>query len=250
MFDYIIGIHSIEEKLKNPVKGSILCVQRTKESRFKNLIKQAKFNGVMVKKMTDNSFLQLPFANESKGCIYKTITSKDSNGKEKEKYNSVSEFCKNLEDNKNYTVLVLDGITDVHNLGAILRSSDQFNVDLVILPNRRSASVDSTAIRISSGAALYLDIVDVVNLKRELDILKEHGFWVYGADMNGKNIDKVDFAQRSVIIMGNEHKGLSKTIRENTDHMVSIPTNGHIDSLNVSVACAIILYQRYINFNK
>ncbi len=244
MFNYIIGIHSIEEKLKDNAKGSILYVQKTKENRFRSLIKIAKFNSIMVKKISDNDFFKLPYAEESKGCIYKTIGNGDS--EKSVKYKTVSEFCNNLEKDKKYTVLVLDGITDVHNLGAILRSSDQFKVDLVIIPNRRSANVDSTAIRISSGAALYLNIVNVVNLKRELEVLKDNGFWVYGADMDGENLPEVEFAQKSVIIMGNEHKGISRTVRDNVDHMVSIPTDGHIDSLNVSVACAIILYQRYI----
>lgn len=246
MIDYIIGTHSIEEKLKNPVKGSILCVQRTKEKRFKELIQKAKINGVMVKKMSDTSFEALPYALESKGCIYKTMGFGTKDGVETKKYDNVAQFCKNLEDDKSYTVLVLDGVTDVHNLGAILRSCDQFNVDLVVIPQRRSASVDSTAIRISSGAALYLSVANVVNLNRELEILKDNGFWIYGADMKGESLPKTSFAKRSVIVMGSEGKGLSKIVRDNVDHMVSIPTNGHIDSLNVSVACAIILYQRHV----
>ncbi len=99
------------------------------------------------------------------------------------KSTTVKEFVKGLSDDQGALVLILDGITDPQNLGAILRSADQFSVDLVIMPDRRSAQANETVNRISSGAAQYVPMSVVTNLVREMEILQEHGFWVYGADM-------------------------------------------------------------------
>jgi 23S rRNA (guanosine2251-2'-O)-methyltransferase len=140
-------------------------------------------------------------------------------------------------------VLILDGITDPHNLGAILRSCDQFAVDMVIIPERRSVQANETVIKISSGAAQYVPLAPVININREIDLLKDNGFWVYGADMNGDSSYETKYANRTVIIMGNEGSGISRLSREKCDFISSIPMTGHIDSLNVSVAAGILLYE-------
>jgi 23S rRNA (guanosine2251-2'-O)-methyltransferase len=156
---------------------------------------------------------------------------------------NVKEYLEKLKDGEGGLVLILDGITDPHNLGAILRSCDQFNVDLVIIPERRSVQANETVIKISSGAAQYVPIAPVVNINREIDLLKKNDFWIYAADMNGTSSYETKFAPRSVVIMGSEGKGISRLAREKCDYVVSIPMNGHIDSLNVSVAAGILLYE-------
>jgi 23S rRNA (guanosine2251-2'-O)-methyltransferase len=140
-------------------------------------------------------------------------------------------------------VLVLDEITDPQNLGAILRSCDQFSVSLVVIPERRSVQVNETVVKVSSGAAQYVPVSVVTNINRELEYLKANGFWVYGADMGGKVTYKTVFPKKTVLVMGNEGKGLSQLTQKLCDMLVSIPMTGHIDSLNVSVAAGILLYE-------
>ncbi|MBR5669263.1 MAG: 23S rRNA (guanosine(2251)-2'-O)-methyltransferase RlmB, partial [Spirochaetales bacterium] len=156
---------------------------------------------------------------------------------------SVQDFCKSLKEDQGALVLALDEITDPHNLGAILRSADQFSAALIIVPERRSASANETVIRISSGAAQYITMATVPNLARELDVLKDYGFWVYGADMNGDSSYNMKFPKRTVIVMGSEGSGMRSLVRAKCDHIVSIPMSGHIDSLNVSVAAGILMYE-------
>ena len=156
---------------------------------------------------------------------------------------SVSEFCAKLREGQGALVIILDGITDPHNLGAILRSADQFSADLVLIPERRSVQANETVVKVSSGAAQYVPLAVVTNLTREIKTLQEHGFWVYGADMAGDGSYDASFSDRTAIVMGSEGSGISSLVRKNCDHIISIPMHGHIDSLNVSVAAGILMYE-------
>ena len=149
------------------------------------------------------------------------------------------------------TVLVLDSVTDPHNVGAIIRSCDQFGTSLVILPQARSANDiahNEVIARSSAGAAAWVPVSIVPNAVRAVQRLKDAGFWVYGADAGGVPLGSVDFARRTVIVMGSEGKGISPLLAKQCDAVVSIPTCGKIDSLNVSVAAGILLYERYRRF--
>lgn len=143
----------------------------------------------------------------------------------------------------NAVVLVLDGITDPHNLGAVLRSADQFAVDLVVVPERRSASLGDTVARTSAGADQWVRVSVVPNLRRALEELKRHEFWVYGAAANGRPAHDIDLSGRVAVVLGREGEGLHRLVRESCDELIAIPTTGHIDSLNVSVAAGILLYE-------
>lgn len=144
---------------------------------------------------------------------------------------------------KEALVLILDSITDPHNVGAIIRSADQFGVDLVILPDHRGASESEVIGRTSAGAASWVPTVRVPNLVRATEQLKEGGFWVYGADANGTNAAQLSIPEKSVLILGSEGSGISRLLKESCDAIVSIPTQGKLDSLNVSVAAGILLYE-------
>ena len=142
-------------------------------------------------------------------------------------------------------VLVLDSITDPHNVGAILRSSDQFGVSLVVMPARHSANdfQDNEIIaRSSAGASAYVPVAVVNNLVRAVQKLKDAGFWIYGADAGGTNVDEFNLSGKTCRIMGSEGSGISRLLREQCDSIVSIPTCGKIDSLNVSVAAGVLLF--------
>jgi 23S rRNA (guanosine2251-2'-O)-methyltransferase len=142
-------------------------------------------------------------------------------------------------------VLALDGVTDPHNFGAILRSAAAAGVDGVVFPERRSAQVNETVLRASAGTAGRVPLVRVVNLGRALETLKEAGAWVYGLAAGQGSADYLDepFAQATVLVLGAEGEGLHQKIRERCDALLSIPMPGAIDSLNVSNAAAIMLFR-------
>lgn len=245
MGEKIYGHHAIEEGLKIAPAGSTLFLCRGKD-RNQDIERVARFTGkVAVKKISLSEMDKMMPGVDHRGAILDLGGSRKKDGSVSKRVNttSVGTFIESLKDDEDYLVLILDGITDPHNLGAILRSCDQFSVDLVIIPERRSVQANETVIKISSGAAQYVPLAPVININREIDILKNNGFWVYGADMNGDTSYTTKFANRTVIIMGNEGSGISRLSREKCDFITSIPMTGHIDSLNVSVAAGILLYE-------
>ena len=140
-------------------------------------------------------------------------------------------------------VAVLDEITDPHNYGAIIRSCDQFGVDLVITRNRRIAKHADTVSKTSAGASSWVPQAETANLYRAIEDLKEAGFWIYGADMDGDSAHEKDLRGRTAIILGGEGTGLSRLLKESCDAIISIPSLGRIDSLNVSVAAGVFFYE-------
>ena len=153
-----------------------------------------------------------------------------------------SDYLKKMEGSRNI-LLLLDGVMDPHNLGAILRSCDQFCVDAVIIPSRKSAGSTETVSKVSSGAAVHVPLWVVPNLVRIINQIKETGFWVFGADMKGDRADGADLSGRTALVLGSEGRGLHRLVQENCDGLVWIPAAGHVDSFNVSVAAGILLYE-------
>ena len=144
------------------------------------------------------------------------------------------------------TVVILDSITDPHNVGAIIRSCDQFGAALVVIPEHNSASDiagNEVIGRTSAGASAWVPVAIVNNLVRAAEQLKQAGFWIYGADAGGQNCRTIDFPSKSVLIMGSEGTGIAQLLEKQCDTIVSIPTCGKIDSLNVSVAAGVLLYE-------
>lgn len=241
MGEKITGTHAIEEALKNASMGSTLYLLRG-DRRNAPLEKLALQTGkTAIKKLSQLEFDKVAKGAENRGAVFDTGRRvKDS------RVNpdiSVEDFCASLKNGEGALVLCLDSITDPHNLGAILRSADQFSVALVIVPKNNSVHATEVVHRVSSGAASYVRMSTVTNLSRALDTLKDNGFWVYGADMAGEESYSAEFSQRSVIVMGSEGSGMRSLVRAKCDKIVSIPMSGHIDSLNVSVAAGILMYE-------
>ncbi len=141
-------------------------------------------------------------------------------------------------------VIVLDGVEDPHNLGSVIRSADCAGAHGVIIGKRRSASVTAAAVKASAGATEYMKIARVVNISAALQQLKAAGLWIAGADMSGENMRSAAMKGPLAIVIGNEGEGLSKLVRETCDFLVSIPMQGHIDSLNAGVAAAILMFEK------
>jgi 23S rRNA (guanosine2251-2'-O)-methyltransferase len=140
-------------------------------------------------------------------------------------------------------VVVLDGIEDPHNLGAIVRTANAAGAGAVVIPERRAAGLTETVAKAAAGALEYTPISRVVNINRALEDLKKRGFWIYGIDERGtEDYDKVDWATPTAIVLGAEGKGLHQQVKQHCDTLVRIPMAGKIASLNVSVATGIVLF--------
>lgn len=141
-------------------------------------------------------------------------------------------------------VVVLDGVEDPHNLGAIIRTAHAAGADAVVIPERRAAGLTETVAKVAAGAIEHLPVVRVSNVRQELDRLKERGFWIYGVDERGKqDYDTIDYSAPTVFVLGGEGKGLHEHVRKQCDFVVRIPMAGAIASLNVSVAAGVVLFE-------
>lgn len=141
-------------------------------------------------------------------------------------------------------VLLLDGIEDPHNLGAIIRTAETAGVHGIIIPKRRSASVNSTVSKVSAGAITHMKVARVSNLNEAIRTLKEQGLWIIGTDGEAKtNYYEQNLTGPIGLIIGSEGFGMSKLLKENTDILVKIPMKGQITSLNASVAAGIVMYE-------
>jgi len=140
-------------------------------------------------------------------------------------------------------IVMLDHIEDPHNFGAIIRTCEAAGVDGIIIPDNRSIDVNSTVIKTSVGTTENVKIVKVTNLVNTIKKLKENGYWIFGTDMQGDDYKTLDYRGKTCIICGNEGKGMSKLVKDNCDFIASIRMNGTVNSLNASVATAIILFE-------
>lgn len=161
------------------------------------------------------------------------------------RYAEISEIIANRHEGFAHSViLILDGITDPQNLGSLIRTAHCYGVNGVIIPERRSASVNAAVVKSSAGAVLHTPVAKVVNLSDTIEYLKQRGFWIYGADpASGKEITQLDYDNHVCLVMGSEGKGIRPLIKEKCDFLISIPMRGMVGSLNVSVAAGIILHE-------
>lgn len=237
MANNITDYHGCEELLKKgDIDGVLYLSKQSKRAMI--LKKMATVKELTVKNISIDEMDKM-CSGDHRGFLLKVKKKKES---VKRLQVTFETFIENF-DKEQGLVVVLDGITDPHNYGAILRSCDQFSADLVIIPSRRTASETPVVARVSAGAVNYVDVAVVTNLNRALKQLKTAGFWIYGADMGGSSAHEIDFKDRIVVVMGSEGSGMHQKVKESCDGIVSIPTTGHVDSLNVSVAAGILMYE-------
>jgi len=161
-------------------------------------------------------------------------------------YSSLEEILHAIPEGKQPCLLMLDGLEDPHNLGAILRTCDAVGVDGVIIGKKRSVGLTPTVAKVSTGAIDHVKVAKVTNLTRTLDDLKKQGFWVVGCEVdNASDYRSVDYNMPIVLVIGSEGSGISRLVKEHCDMNVVLPMVGHVNSLNASVATAVLLYQVY-----
>jgi len=251
----ITGFHAVEERVRraeNSGKIDGLFIQYSKAGpRVKKILEEAKKAAIPATQV-DNKALDtlvqvLPqVARDHRGIVLV------AEGAATESENKV-DFDQWLaahsgEDGQRTTVIILDSITDPHNVGAIIRSCDQFGASLVVMPARRGASdfeENEIIARSSAGSSAWVPVAVVTNLVRAAQQLKEAGFWIYGADAGGQSVQDISFGAKTAVVMGSEGNGIARLLSQQCDSVVSIPTCGKIDSLNVSVAAGVLLYEIY-----
>ena len=140
-------------------------------------------------------------------------------------------------------VVMLDHIEDPHNLGAIIRTCECAGIKSIIIPKDRAAGINDTVIKVSAGAIENVKIIMVNNLVNAINDLKKKGYFIYSADMDGENFHSLDYNGKKCLVIGNEGKGVSRLVSENSDFIIRIPMKGKINSLNASVSAGILIYE-------
>ena len=141
----------------------------------------------------------------------------------------------------NALIVILDHLEDPHNFGAIIRTCEAIGVSAIIIPNDRSVNINATVVKTSAGAINNIKIIRVPNLSVAINKLKSKNYWIVGTTMDGSDYTTIDYNMKTCLIIGNEGKGMSDTIKKNCDYIVTIPMIGKINSLNASVSCAILV---------
>ncbi len=144
---------------------------------------------------------------------------------------------------KDGLIVILDHVVDPQNLGAIIRSCEAFKISGIIIPKDRSAKINETVIRASSGGVWGVKIAQETNLSQTINLLKQHDYWIIGADLNGSKPENIDFCGNIALVLGNEGFGISKSVAKKCDFFITIPMLGTVNSLNVSVATGILIYE-------
>ena len=195
----------------------------------------AKENGVVVKDADDKKLSRL-----SDGASHQGVVAEGACGE----YVTVEDILAvSQKKGTKPFIIICDEIEDPHNLGAIIRTAETSGADGVIIPKRRSASLNATVFKTSAGAASYVPVARVSNLASCIDTLKDNGVWIYGTDASGTDYSETDFTGGGALVIGSEGFGMSKLIQKKCDFMIKLPMLGKINSLNASVAAGIFMYE-------
>ena len=235
--DWIWGKHSVYEALiSERAINRIWCTAEIFSSeKFYIILKELKSKGVLIEEVSWNRLSQLTFGASHQGVALQLASSKTIS---LEKLIDISK-----KNSINPILVALDGITDPHNVGAIIRSAEAFDCKGIIIPQRRSAGLTGTVAKVAAGALEHLPVSRVVNLNRALDLLKNSGFLVIGLSGEGQlSISKFQGKSPLAVVVGSEDRGISVLTQKKCDSLLKIPLKGKTSSLNASVAAAISLF--------
>ena len=233
---YLTGFHAIEEKIKAAGSSCGPLLTAKAGPRAKELVSLAIECKVRIERTGVFELDRLAPGNRVIALAVEGSSADSVNV-------SLDECIGALGEQADALVVIMDEITDPHNYGAILRCCDQFGVDFVVSRNRRNAKHADILSKTSAGADAWIPQAETANLVRAVQQLKDAGFWIYGADMQGEPVYAKDLRGRVALVLGAEGSGISRLLRESCDGMAGIPSMGRIDSLNVSVAAGVLLYE-------
>jgi len=238
--DFVFGRHAVVEALQTPDRVNRVFIQEGTSGRdAAKVVELAREKGIQVQTVPKTKIEDLVGNAVHQGLVASIAAYE---------YADLEDVFKKAEEKgEDPFIVILDGVEDPHNLGSILRTADATGVHGIIIPKRRSASLTATVAKASTGAIEHVPVVRVTNLTQTIEQLKARGIWVFGTDMNGTDYRKWNTRGPRASVMGNEGKGVSRIVKESVDEMVTIPMVGHVQSLNASVASALMMYEVFRN---
>ncbi len=234
--DWVYGVHAVARRLQRAPRDCLeFCCLDSPNRRVSELRAKAQAAGLRLRSLARDELTQLVGSDRHQGCALLTRQADAA-------ATSFDELLASIDDDS--LILVLDGIQDPHNLGACLRSADACGVDAVILPRDRAVGVNATVRKVAAGAAESVGVIAVTNLARSLAHLQQAGVWIYGTAGDAeRSIYECDFRGPVALVMGAEAGGLRRLTREACDFLFHLPMRGQVESLNVSVATGVCLYE-------
>jgi 23S rRNA (guanosine2251-2'-O)-methyltransferase len=236
--DRFTGIHAVREALEaGSAFDRIVIAKGRQDSRIEDIVQLARERGIPVRFEDRAQLDRLANSRDHQGVVAIAAVRKAA---------ALEDVLENANRAKGQPglIILLDGVEDPHNLGAIIRTALAAGAHGVVIPERRAAGLTDTVARASAGALAHLPIAKVTNLVRAMEELKEAGYWLVGLDENAeKSYTEVDYTSPTGIVMGSEGKGLHELTRKRCDFVASLPTTGPIKSLNVSVATGVVLFE-------
>jgi 23S rRNA (guanosine2251-2'-O)-methyltransferase len=233
----LYGIHPILEALRAAERQieEIYLQHGRKGREIDDILRLAKSKRVPVNFRPREALDRLTGASQHQGAVA-VVAAKA--------YVSFEDLLAEMARKKDPLVLILDGIEDPHNLGAILRTAEAAGVDGVIIPERRAIGLTATVAKVSAGAVEYLPVVRVVNLSQTIERLKKENFWIYALDVEGeKTFLSIDYRGPLALVIGGEGRGIRPLVAAHCDGRIHIPMKGRVSSLNASVAAGVLLYE-------
>ncbi len=218
--------------------NKILVADGNKEGSIKKIIAKAKDMGVVISYVDRNKINSMSESDNHQGVIAFVAA---------HEYADLNTLLNNIEESdEDAFLIVLDEISDPHNLGSIMRTADAVGAQGIIIPKRRAVGLTPVVAKTSAGAIEYVPVCRVTNIARTIEELKSRNIWVAGADMAGEQTHfNSNFKGNIAIVMGSEGKGISRLVKEKCDFLVNIPMQGKVSSLNASVAASVIMYEVY-----
>ncbi len=234
--DLVIGRNAVKEALKAGRPADSLLIQRGDLSgSIKPIIAECKEKGIIVKEVDQKKLDFMCGHAHHQGVIMIAAA---------HEYSTVEDILRKAQEkNEAPFVIICDSLEDPHNLGAIIRTADAAGAHGVIIPERRSVSLSGIVGKTSAGALEYVPVARVKNITATIKELKEKGLWVYCADMDGTPYRQADLSGSIALVVGGEGAGVSRLVKENCDGVLSIPMKGNVNSLNASVAAAVLIFE-------
>ncbi len=231
--ELIYGKNAVTEALKAEKNVDTVFIQKN-AGGMEKIIALAKKQGIVIKDISDEKMKAM--CGEKNGGVAASLCAVT--------YCTIDDILDSAkEKGKPPFIVICDEIQDPHNLGAIIRTAEAAGADGVVIPKRRSATVNSTVFKTSAGAAAWIKIARVSNLADTINYLKKQNVWVYGAEADGTPVQKADLSGAVALVIGSEGFGLGRLVRESCDAVLSLPMHGKVNSLNASVSAGILIYE-------
>ena len=239
----IMGRNAVREAVKSGRSIDRILVVPERDGSLREIVNLARDNNIIIQETAREKLdeLCMPFGHGGKPGNHQGIVARVP-GAEYVEIDDILNIAR--ERGEQPFILLLDGITDPYNLGSVIRSAECAGVHGIVIPKRRSASLTASVVKVSAGAVEHMAVARVTNISTAIERLKREGLWVAGADMSGEPMHSAKLEGALALVIGAEGAGLSKLVSEKCDFLVSIPMHGKLDSLNASVAAAVIMFEK------